>query len=204
MSITELMKYKNGAGRRHQLSLMLAQHCAPLIMYDKISNIITIDKGDFHEIRKILSGTDISYRILRSSGTKLILFLYRKGDFVAYLDRPDIRDFLSGLGYSQKTPALKLLDVLAHRIFFYRNDKISYPHEIGAFLGYPLCDVKGFIEHRGNEWIISGYWKVYDNAESTARLFELFEQDRDYLVRAVAAGADIREFMTSTTLAMAV
>ena len=105
MSITELMRYRHAGGRRFQLSLMLAQHCAPLIMFDKISNIITIDKGDFREIKEILTDTDISYRILKSSGNKLILFLYRQADFEEYIDRPEIRELLVSMGYDRHMPA---------------------------------------------------------------------------------------------------
>ncbi|MBQ1622512.1 MAG: DUF3793 family protein, partial [Selenomonas sp.] len=39
----------------------------------------------------------------------------------------------------------------------------------GLFLGYPPGDVAGFIEHRGQRFALSGYWKVYgDEAEARA------------------------------------
>ena len=197
MSVTELMRYKYGRGKRFLLSLMLAQHCAPLIMYDKISNIITIQKEDFSGIKEILRGTDIRYHILKSSGSKLILFLYRSSDFEDYLSRDDIREFLFECGYDKDSDALGFLYKLAKRIFFYQNgEKVSFPHEIGVFLGYPLCDVIGFMENGGNNWLLSSYWKVYDNAEDTAALFDRFERDRDYLIREVARGAEIRDFIT--------
>ena len=58
-------------------------------------------------------------------------------------------------------------------------------------MGYPLHDVKGFIRNKGNDWLLSGYWKVYANAEHAAALFDRYEYDRDLFVRAVARGRDI-------------
>ena len=37
----------------------------------------------------------------------------------------------------------------------------NFPHEIGVFLGYPLDDVIGFIEHK--PYYLVGDWKVYQN-----------------------------------------
>ena len=58
-----------------------------------------------------------------------------------------------------------LLEELARRI----ERQKTFPHEIGLFLGYSPGDVAGFIEHRGQRFALSGYWKVYgDEAEARA------------------------------------
>lgn len=49
----------------------------------------------------------------------------------------------------------------------------EFPHEIGLFLGYPLCDVRGFIEDaRGGVCLGCGYWKVYGEVEEREKLFK--------------------------------
>ncbi|MFQ7119107.1 MAG: DUF3793 family protein, partial [Intestinibacter sp.] len=50
------------------------------------------------------------------------------------------------------------------------------PHEIGLFLGYPLCDVKGFIYNNGKNYKFSGPWKVYDNESETILYFDKCKQ----------------------------
>ena len=140
MPIAELMSYQNTKNGRYRIAMMLAQHCAPLFMGDKISNIITLDKSDFREVKDILLETDISYRILKSARDKLILFLYRKFTFEKYLGQKDIRVFLRSLGYDPGASVERLLDRLAHRVYFFQNGQIGFPHEIGVFLGYPLHD----------------------------------------------------------------
>ena len=56
-----------------------------------------------------------------------------------------------------------MLARLAERFTEYKEGRAEFPHEMGAFLGYPLSDVKGFIEHEGKDFLCSGYWKVYSD-----------------------------------------
>lgn len=195
MSITEIMEWNAQRNQDERLTLMIGMHCAPLLMRSKISNIMTIDKKDFAGMRKILSQTDISYRLLKSRGDKLILFLYREADFISYLSMPQIHDFLMHLGYEAKIDPMHLLNQLAKKIFFYGNGEIAFPHEIGIFLGYPLCDVKGFIENLGQNCLYSGYWKVYDNVSETKSLFLQFEKDKEYVVHKIISGYTLYELL---------
>lgn len=196
MSITEIMEWNLQTGNDERLSLMIGMHCAPLLMRSKISNIMTIDKSDFSGIRRILKDTDISYRLLKSRGNKLILFLYRERDFVTYLSEPAVHSFLVKLGYETKVDPMHLLNQLAKKIFFYGNGEIAFPHEIGIFLGYPLCDVKGFIENFGQNALYSGYWKVYENVSETKELFARFEQDKELVVHKIISGYTLPELLS--------
>lgn len=195
MSITEIMEWNSRTNHNERLTLMIGMHCAPLLMRSKISNIMTIDKCDFAGIRKILSQTDISYRLLKSRGNKLILFLYRECDFITYLSIPEVHRFLVGLGYETQVNPMHLLNQLAKKIFFYGNGEIAFPHEIGIFLGYPLCDVKGFIENLGQNCLYSGYWKVYGNVSETKALFDQFEYDKEMVVHKIISGYTLTELL---------
>ncbi|MCR5546065.1 MAG: DUF3793 family protein [Lachnospiraceae bacterium] len=195
MSITEIMEWNLQTNQDERLTLMIGMHCAPLLMRSKISNIMTIDKCDFAGIRKILNETDICYRLLKSRGSKLILFLYREQDFISYLSLPDVHSFLVSLGYETKVNPMHLLNQLAKKIFFYGNGEIAFPHEIGIFLGYPLCDVKGFIDNLGQNSLYSGYWKVYKNVAETKALFQRFEDDKEFVVHKIISGYTLSELL---------
>ena len=47
------------------------------------------------------------------------------------------------------------------------------PHEIGVFLGYPIWDVKGFIDNKGKDFKYCGTWKVYNNTDYAKIYFRL-------------------------------
>ena len=51
-----------------------------------------------------------------------------------------------------------------------------------CFLGYPVEDVRGFIEHQGRDYLCTGYWKVYENLEQKQQLFQRFEYAKENLV----------------------
>lgn len=58
----------------------------------------------------------------------------------------------------------------------------GFPHEIGIFLGYPLEDVKGFIENSGRHFKICGQWKVYSDTKRAEKLFAKYAECSDRFV----------------------
>jgi len=52
----------------------------------------------------------------------------------------------------------------------------DFPHEIGLFLGYPLGDVKGFIENAGKNSKCTGCWKVYCDECEALKLFRKYKK----------------------------
>ena len=68
-----------------------------------------------------------------------------------------------------------------------------FPHEMGVFLGYPLGDVKGFIEHHGKEYLCSGYWKVYQDEQKAKSTFQLYQSVRDAVLQLIMAGSNLYE-----------
>ncbi len=47
---------------------------------------------------------------------------------------------------------------------------------MGLFLSYPPEDVKGFIDHRANDFKCAGRWKVYGDEEKARSLFEKYRK----------------------------
>ena len=62
-------------------------------------------------------------------------------------------------------------------VYAFRKSRLQNDlNEIGIFLGYPLADVKGFIENAGKNSKCSGCWKVYCNECEAIKTFKKFEK----------------------------
>ena len=70
-----------------------------------------------------------------------------------------------------------------------------FPHEMGLLLGYPPEDVEGFILQNGRNALCSGYWKVYEDAESKLRTFHIFECAEERLIQFLSNGLHMRDIM---------
>ena len=71
----------------------------------------------------------------------------------------------------------------------YREEEIL--EILGIFLGYPLADVKGFIEHNGKDFLYQGYWKVYENVEERKKMFSIYNVVKEEFIREMQAGKDL-------------
>lgn len=229
MSVQELLSAKHMNNNMIKTSIFMAIHCAPLIKGIKAANIITVTAGELMDIRQLLVGTDISCYTLkliprtagvrRGSGTKHILYLFRKKALIEYLSKDDVRELLCEYGYGDELNDLlnlyagkklsgdedieenvdltisiyMLLKRLSKRIMMYCGGDIEFPHEIGVFLEYPVEDVKGFLENNGERSLYSGYWKVYHNPDETIKLFDRYDKEREITLKEVMDGKSIRD-----------
>ena len=84
--------------------------------------------------------------------------LYREDELKKILEKEVNRRFFRAMGYrSFSLPAV--LNQIRVRLAAHRDGEGEYPHELGILLGYPLEDVRGFIRHKGKNYLYSGYWK---------------------------------------------
>ena len=101
-----------------------------------------------------------------------------------------IRD--SGYGYPADD-----FSAMLHRLFSrveqYSRGEIAYPHEMGAFLEYPIEDILGFMENDGENFSFYGYWKVYHNEQEMTQLFQRFDEEREHVLQEILEGKTIRE-----------
>lgn len=111
--------------------------------------------------RELVYGTD----------RRLVLF-YQEKSLNNYLNIKDNRSYLENIGYPVSSGLTALLDCLNGRL------ANGFPHEIGIFLGYPMEDVRAFIEHKGKDYLLSRYWKVYSHPRRAERIFHLFDLAR--------------------------
>lgn len=112
----------------------------------------------------ILSELKLECRILKQNNDNLVVLFYRSPVLARHLAQPQHAAFLRECGYSGTLSGA--LDELRRRC----GTNGKFPHEIGAFLGYPLKDVRGFLENPAECLSVPrGLWRVSgDPAESLA------------------------------------
>lgn len=63
---------------------------------------------------------------------------------------------------------------------------------MGILLGYPLCDVCGFIENEGKNYLCNGYWKVYANEEHAQQTFSRYARVKKIALHMVRNGIAVQ------------
>ena len=189
----EVVSYMlSGMDNMKSLQVQLILQCAPFLKGIKIACILNITEENSRELYEILEGTEIKFKVLTRNHGKCLVFLYRRESFSRYLKRTDVREFLGSCGYEDVEPE-KMLERLSKRVCQYSDGEICFPHEIGAFLDYPIDDVKCFIEKDGKDSLFSGYWKVYNNPGRAKMIFWAYDKAKTSAVNEYLIGKSIRD-----------
>lgn len=152
---------------------LIAYYCAPVLAGIKPANLVACYKEKFpnvckevERLNRQLNSKDIYLEILCECEKRVLLMVYRKKVLLDYLKRKDINGLLSAFGYEKAKTVHEYIKKLKSRL---RDER--FPHEIGAFLGYPDHDIYGFIHHKNEGCLLTGEWKVYKNTENARKLF---------------------------------
>lgn len=178
------------------IETQLALQCAPLITGLKISNLLNVTKQNEVMVRTFLKKAEISYYCLLRTDSKVIFLLFNRNKLEQYLLKNEARELLADEGYTEFTLG-KVLRTFQKRYQKHMEEKKDFPHEMGILLGYPIGDVKGFIEHKGKNFLHSGYWKVYENERDTVLLFQQFEHAKETLIRMLSSGISMQQIIKS-------
>ena len=192
MSMEVVSYMLSGMDNMKSLQVQLILQCAPFLKGIKIACILNITEENSRELYEILEGTGIKFKILTRNHGKCLVLLYRRESFSRYLKRTDVREFLGSYGYEDVEPE-KMLERLSKRVCQYSDGEICFPHEIGAFLDYPIDDVKCFIEKDGKDSLFSGYWKVYNNPGRAKMIFWAYDKAKTSAVNEYLIGKNIRD-----------
>ena len=130
------------------MQMQMAMHCAPVLAGLKPSNAVTLDYIDSKELIQSLAGSEIKCGLIYSGNGKCLWLLYREQQVNQYLMDPENQRFLKHCGYSS-FQIQNILYTLKNRYRLYKAGQADFPHELGLILGYPLCDVIGFIKNHG-------------------------------------------------------
>ena len=174
------------------LERAIIDHASPTLARLKLGNLFNHAMGtdflaEFATLGRELEDKGVTMTILKAVNGKALIYIYRSADLEKVLMCEDVRQLLSACGYS-RFDVSGVLDTLKARL----NDIDTFPHEIGVFLGYPLEDVKGFIENCGRQCKLCGMWKVYGDVERAKEMFERYDQCRIYLCRELEKGKQLR------------
>ena len=187
-----LEKSREAGQKRIEIELVL--QCTPLISGLKASNLFMASPSDEKMTRMLLSHTDISFYRLLKSEKKAAFLLFRRNQLEIFLMQKEVLDILKEEGY-QKYSLGNILFTFQRRYEAYMEGKIQFPHEMGLLLGYPAEDVKGFMEHKGKNFLCSGYWKVYHDMPEKVRLFHRFDAVRNHFLLLVCSGVCIEDMI---------
>lgn len=176
----------------HQpLEVKIANQCAPVLAGVKPANMLALENKHIRDVVHTLEGTGLSWRCLYAGNEKNIWLLYRKEALEKCVFNKEALSFLRDFGYCEETLEA-LLVRFGQRFRQYRNrEELVFPHEMGVFLGYPMDDVKGFIQNEGKNYLYCGYWKVYGNVEKCKDLFKIYEEVRDVFVQEASKGKNL-------------
>ena len=147
---------------------------------DCIKDIMTIDKNAYNSPKELLEELKKNKETNYTPGNISIEENHKlKND----LKNPDLDNLLDELGYS-KGGINTVLRQLKERM----TENGDFPHEIGAFLGYPPKDVIGFVKNKGSNCLCSGWWKVYHDAENAKKMFLKFDKCRELYKKLYLSG----------------
>lgn len=183
MSISECIRFEK----------KLAFFMAPSLLGIKCANLISlsITEYDLHahleRFNVKAASKGLQLKILCTFRNRALILLYNKILLERQLSVKESKAILQRYGYTETQSLESKLSRLAERI----RQGDEFPHEIGIFLGYPVEDVIGFVENKGENYKLCGYWKVYGNAEKAKRTFENYDKCRNFLCNKLNQGYDI-------------
>lgn len=156
---------------------LLVNYASQTLANKKLANLFTfknIDKIDIEKMvsewNEVLNKKNMYVEILKENESSAQIYAYRPEKLTYVLNQTKVKALLTSLGY--KTGDLD--QCIKHLKFRFKKE--SFPHEIGIFLGYPYEDVVGFIENKGDKFLVNGYWKVYAKKDEKIKLFEAYNK----------------------------
>mgnify|MGYP001624580288 CR=1 FL=1 len=178
-----LSYFLKNTDRRVRLGFQIVLQCAPFLKGLKVSCVITVDASLCSGLGELFCNLDIAYHMLFCSEGKCLVLFYRP---------KLIREY----GYADMNLE-EMLMRLSGRAADFAARGMGFPHEIGAFLGYPAEDVRGFIENEGRKYLMIGYWKVYSDLAGARMIFKEYDRAKKCAVNEFLTGKSIREIAVS-------
>ncbi len=177
---------------------MIIQHCAPTLANLKTGSLFTYSfphdssiHVEMNTLNQVLNPKGIVVRILGWKKDRALLFVYRPDRLLYDFTNHETSIFMKSLGYCPND-----IDSCIHLLQQRICAQNSFPHEIGIFLGYPLEDVKGFINCECCKY--QGLWKVYGDIEHAKNLFQLYEKCTNEYLHANRNGISLARLSISS------
>lgn len=142
-------------------------------------NLHKSNKNNIIELWKLygegyLEGLGLKFVKLRESEKFLVVLIYQEELLGTFIDIRSNKSFLMSIGYADKLSVEESLKILQKRY-----EQYNCPHELGVFLGFPLDDVKDFMNCSEKKCLDCGYWKVYNELNKARTIFRLFDRVKE-------------------------
>ena len=196
MAAETMLHFLNNCTPEEKFGFRVVTQCAPVLKGVKISNLITMKPGGWRKIRAYLKKSRIICIPLYADAEKEVLFLYRYEQLERHLKNREVREFLRSCGYESFEVASVLVR-LRRRDQLYAGISKEFPHELGVLLGYPVGDVQGFIDNRGENSLTSRYWKVYQNPKEAEKIFDLYDRVKEQALKEIMCGRTLSHVAVS-------
>ena len=131
--------------------------------------------------KDIIKKLGISFKELKNTNKGKQVLFYNPDVLFDTITQPENLAYLERFGYSSRCTLEDCLQLLRARFSAAGASGISgngrsFPHEIGIFLGYPLKDVKGFIEKGSMPLAKIGRWQVFGESEKSIQLMNIHKK----------------------------
>lgn len=180
----------------------LILHCSPTLASLKTASLFTLEfskreelNGALREWNRSLSDKGVAMIALQEKNNRALIYVFRKTHLKKALGSPKIMNFLQSGGYSGANVGNIGSALCTLRSHLTKSGE--FPHEIGIFLGYPVDDVIGFIENKGQNCKCTGCWKVYCNECEAAKIFARYKKCETVYMRLWEQGRSVRQLTVS-------
>ncbi len=139
-------------------------------------------KAQVNTLNQKLSKKGVYIFILKTTPKFSLIYVCRKTGLLKDMDNAEVKSFLRKIGYTGFRFE-DLIETLRRRF----TQDYAFPHEIGLFLSYPIEDVIGFINNKGSNFKLCGYWKVYHDEKYAQTLFSRYTRCTEVYTRLFAS-----------------
>ena len=164
-------------------------NCAPTLAGMKSANLFsyrytsqTEVLRELYDMNRKLNSRGVYVEAMLWREESVLIYVYREQFLERDLQQSGARRLLRQYGYDDYKVE-SCLKRLKERLVGFDG----FPHEIGIFLGYPLEDVIGFIDHKGQDCKLCGMWK----GDKKHRKVTLFFLHRRNLKRPITASSSL-------------
>lgn len=178
---------------------VMIEQCAPVLAGLKPAGLFRYETSDSTDLaRRVkewneqLGAKGLRVRVLKGCvrQKRYLVYVYRTSRLRSVLQDGAVQNFLRREGYdlpAEVGDCAAVLTQLSRRLCC----NADFPHEIGVFLGYPLQDVEGFIQNRGQNFTCSGCWKSYGDPVAAQKYFAQLTKCTSVYLRLFHSGTPI-------------
>lgn len=177
---------------------VIVSQCSPTMAGLKTGNMFSVQYSSKTEtverirgLNRRLAPCGLRMLPLRYMKNRVLVYMYSPKRLNADLAKPQTRQLLGSLGYDVDC-ADGCIAQLCRRMV----SGEAFPHEVGLFLGYPVEDVRGFIENKAEGFKFSGLWKVYGDVNAAKMRFESFEKCTRDNCRKLKSGCSLEQLIS--------